>query len=150
MTDWYLLEGASYIFAFRDRKTCAEQQGGDQPILHGLAVDLILNQRSQDTRTLRMANQHYATSLVVVLEIVLPRVDDVVVCKNTIGWNGFACNICPQRSQRHLSVQRRVNPALRSEPRELRTDYAHFFGAGIHIAVAARIVRHGWVDVEAI
>ena len=74
-----LLELPADVLALRRQERRAEDVGADELLLNRLAVDLVRDQRLQDVRALRVADQHHAAALVVVLQVVLPRIADVVV-----------------------------------------------------------------------
>ena len=74
-----LLELPADVLALRRQERRAEDVGADQLLLDRLAVDLVGDQRLQDERALRVADQHHAAALVVVLQVVLPRIAHIVV-----------------------------------------------------------------------
>ena len=57
----------------------AENVRADQLLLNRLALDLLRQQRGEDERALRVADQHHAAALVVALQVRPPRIAHVVV-----------------------------------------------------------------------
>ena len=111
-------------------------------------------QRLQDECALRVADQHHAAALVVVLQVVLPRISDVVVLKaacrtSDSGSAFFARATCRPRSVicRYIGANGRQCDAKRANC--CRTT---FFSAGswLQVAVRGRIGRHRRVDIEAV
>ena len=150
MTQRHVLERSADVFALRHGKICPQQQCGNNPRLHGFAVNLVLNQLRQHPGALRMSDQHHPAAVVVVFEVIAPRIEHVVVDEDSIGRHGIARQQSSQRRQRDLPVKRREGTALRREPRKLRADYAFFFRPGNHVAVPRRVVRDRRVHVEAV
>jgi hypothetical protein len=130
----------------------AEEHRRDDQVAHrGNAVDLRLEQRVQDARTLRVPDQHHAPPVVVVGDVVLPGVDDVVEREVAIDVDRPARDQVEQRRQRHLPVNRREHPADRAEPRRLLADDEDLLELGRHqVAVAGLVERDRRVDVEAV
>ena len=79
--------------------------------------------RGQHHRALRVANEHDAAAVVVVLQVVVPGIEHVVVAGTLIEWQPAAAgHRCAQAGQRDLTIHRRKRAALRSEARELLAD----------------------------
>ena len=120
-----LLELSAHVFPRRREQRGAEDVRADKLFLDRLAVDLVRDQRLQDEGALRMADQHDAATLVVVLQVVLPRIADVVVL-NALAEQRQRIGIGRQRrlqaAERDLPVHRREGAALRCEARELLQD----------------------------
>src|SRR5262249_392252 len=97
-----------------------------------------------------MADQHEATSFIVVLEIVIPRVLDVVVLNAAYERSTSAGKPCPKSRQRDLPIQRSIGAALRGEACKLLTDDVEFRRIRRHVAVGGRICRSRGLNVEAV
>src|SRR5262245_66316390 len=97
-----------------------------------------------------MADQHEATSFIVVLEIVIPRVLDVVVLNAAYERSTSTGKPCPKSRQRDLPIQRSIGAALRGEACKLLTDDVEFRRIRRHVAVGGRIGRNRGINVEAV
>ena len=99
-----------------------------------------------------MAYEYEAVSPVVVLEIVVPRVPNIVVLEAMLERRGSA-SAGQQRAesgQGDLAVHGRERAALRCEARELLADHITLRLIGDHVAVRRRISRYGRINVKAI
>ena len=145
-----VLERPAYVLPPGHGQARPQQDGRYHPRLHRLAVDLVADQRRQHHRALRVADQHHAAPVVVVRHVVIPRIPHVVVAGSAVQLEARAREAGAQARQRHLSVHRGEQPALRAKPRELLAHDVALFVADRHVAVGGRVQRHGGIDVEAV
>ena len=104
----------------------------------------------EDSRPLRMADQHDPTAAVVMREVMQPRRSHVLVRKLEIDLERLMLEHGLDARERHLPVDWRERPADRGEGRELLRDRPLLAGSGRHAAVASRIFGDGRVDVETV
>src|SRR4030095_13733337 len=97
-----------------------------------------------------MADQHEATSFIVVLEIVIPGVPHVVVLNTAYERSTSAGKPRPKSGQRDLPIQRSIRAAFRGEARKLLTDDVEFRRVRRHVAVGGRISCNCGINVEAV
>ena len=150
MAERDVLESAADIFAFRHGEIGPQQQHRNDARLNRLAVDFVLDELREHARALRVSDEHDAAAVVVMLEIVIPCIEDIVVGQGAIHGNGRAEQRGTKRTESDLAVDGRVGPTLRSEAGELHAHNAFFFRAGEHVAVASGIHGDSGIDVEAI
>ena len=65
----YLLKRPADVLAFRDLDVEPEDEGAGKEALLGLALDLMGEEAREDSRALRMADQHDAAAVVVMREV---------------------------------------------------------------------------------
>src|SRR4029078_11172470 len=118
-------ESAAGVATLFDEHVRAGEDGRDQLSGQRLFVLFLLQQMREFAGTLAMSDQHDAASMVVVPQIVFPRVDDVAVGHRLVAGASPGDRLAQLRN-RHLPVQRREKPALRREARELQLDDAAF------------------------
>jgi hypothetical protein len=99
-----------------------------------------------------MADEHEATALVVVLDVIVPRIPHIVILEplRERGAGAPGGQSGTQTGQRDLPVQRRVESTRRSETRKLLPDDIQLRLIGDHVAVRRRVCGHRRVDVETI
>ena len=102
-----------------------------------------------------MAHQDDPTALVVVVQVIGPRIQHVVVADPAYGRIVCARHRLSglsgaERREGELAVERGEEPAFGAQPGELHLHDVDFFGAGDHVADHARIVRDRRIDVEAV
>ena len=144
------LERPADVLAFRDLDVESEDEGAGEEALLGLALDLMGDEPRQDSRALRMADQHDRTALVVVREIVSPRRAHILIRKLEIHGERLVSEHGLDAGDRHLAVDGRERPADRGEGRELLRDRPLLTGSAGHAAVASRIFGDGRIDIEAV
>ena len=152
MTQRHVLERAADVFAFRHGDHRAEENGREHPRLNRLPVDFFTDQAIEDERPLRVRHEHEPAAVVVVRQIMVPRVAHVVVLHPSLerGASAAAGEQPLQPRERHLTVQRSVRPAFRSEARELLLDDVQLRRVRVHVAVRRRVGRDRRIDVEAV
>jgi hypothetical protein len=84
-----VLKRAADIFAARHRNVGAEEQRRDNSRLNRLAIDFVADQLREHTGSLRMSDEHDTAPVVVVLQVVIPRVDHIAVRHRAIGRDRF-------------------------------------------------------------
>ena len=104
----------------------------------------------EDSRALRMANQHDPTAVVVVIEVMSPRRAHILIRKFEIHRKRLVSKHGLDARDRHLAVDWRKRPADRGESRELLRDRPLLPGSACHAAVASRILGDGRIDIEAV
>jgi hypothetical protein len=104
----------------------------------------------QESRALRMADQHHPAAFVVMREIVSPRRAHILIGKLEIHRERRVSEHGLDARDRHLPVNGRERPADRGEGGELLCDRPLLTGSACHAAVAARIFGDGRIDVEAV
>ena len=85
-------EIASHHATGRHGKPRTHQDRGDQSALHGFAVDLALDQRDQNAGALAVANQNDSAAAIEMREIIVPRIENVVVGKFAINRDRLSGN----------------------------------------------------------
>ena len=98
-----------------------------------------------------MTDQHDAAAVVVMLQVIVPRIAHIVVAEPAIERRAAAAGHgLSQAGERELPIERRVRTARRREPRKLLPNDIAFRRVCRHVAVGAGIGRNRGVDVEAI
>ena len=99
-----------------------------------------------------MPNENEAAPLVVMIEVVLPRIAHVVVllAARQSGARVTGGHKAPQTCERDLAIHRCIGTTFRREARELLANDVEFGGIGDHVAVRRRIGGYGRIHVEAI
>src|SRR2546425_4236352 len=107
MAERNLLKGATDILPAGNGKRSPEQNRRNQARLNRLALDLFANEFRQYERSLRVSNQHNAASIVIVLEIIVPRIPHIVVGEAAVQSKaGFATGKSGTKSeQRDLPIE---------------------------------------------
>src|SRR5438093_5430445 len=122
----YTLKRAAHIIlsvlSIRHRQAHSQENRRDETRLHRSAFDLVLNELREQEGPLRVANQHDATAVVVVLEVIAPRVAHVVVRdrslasrarpREKIGAVDRTEHTGAQSHERDLTVHRRIHAAV--------------------------------------
>ena len=85
-----MLERAPHILAAGHRDGCARNDRRNHSSLYRLAIDFLANEFGQNERTLRVADQHEGTAVVVVLQIVAPGIPHVVILQAVIERDAAA------------------------------------------------------------
>src|SRR5262249_12473768 len=92
----YVLEGAAYILAARHGQRRAGENRGNHPRLNWFAVDLLANEPLKNERSLGMRDEDEAAALIVMLEIIFPRIQNVVILQPAIERASSAAKQLPQ------------------------------------------------------
>src|SRR5262245_20809726 len=99
--------------------------GRDYLRLNRFALNLVLDHTREQPRALAMANN--PTALVLVLQVVVPRVDYIVVVRARIpSLHRFARVPCAKGGQRERAIEWRELPAHSAVPPELRRCHPDF------------------------
>ena len=135
---------------FRDLDVEPEDEGASEEALLGFALDIMDKEAREDSRALRMADQHDPAAPVVMCKVVSPRRAHILIWKLEIHRERLVSEHGLEARDRHLTVDWRERPADRGEGRELLRDRPFLARPARHAAVAARIFRDGRIDVEAV
>jgi hypothetical protein len=134
------------VWEVDDQVAAEDQRGREEPPDLRLRVDLVLGELDEHPRALRVADEDDAAPVVVVREVVAPRIANVAVreCRRSRG------GAPADRPQRQLAVHRRVDPAHLGEAGRLRDRDAGLGGIDVQVRVHRRLGADGRVDVEAV
>ena len=147
------LEVAADVRALGNGQAGSHQDGRYQARLNGLGVDFVLDQGGEHARSLGVADQDDAPTVVFMGEIVVPGVAHIVVAglrPRRRARQRMALHHRHQGGEGELPVHRREQPATGSKASELLLHDAPFGRLDGHGRDDARISRHGGIDVEAI
>ncbi len=144
------LEIAADILVHRHLQRRAAQDHRHDLLLHRLAVNLVLHQRGEHVRALAVPDQHDAATVIVMRQIFPPRIAHIVVGEHAVGRDRLARHELRQRRKRHLTIHRRVDPALGGKARDLVDHHILLAGAGDHVAVGRRLRRDRGINIKAI
>ena len=145
-----MLECTAHVFSFWHGKVRPQKQCRDNARLYPLAIYFVAYQLRENTRALRVPDQNHTAALVVVFEIVVPRINHVLVTKNSIHCHRFASDPRAKSRKGYLAVERSEDAAHRAEAGKLRADHPHLFGTRVHITVRRRVVRDRRIHVKTI
>ena len=103
------------VLAFGDLDIEPENEGAGEEALLGLALDLMGDEPREDSRALRMADQHDAAAVVVMREVMSPRRAHILIRKLEIHRERLVSEHSLDARERHLAVDGRERAADRGE-----------------------------------
>ena len=81
MAEWNALKGPTNVLPTRYGQSRADQNGGNHARTNCLAIDLVANECGEYERALRVTDEYETASAVLVLEVVVPRIPNIIVLK---------------------------------------------------------------------